>query len=121
MSDADPEPEPEADPGVEEDIETESDNADSDDSELNLSDPELGRATIVFDDPDGEKTSREVDNEHIVYFQDHWQLKIGTDEQGNDVVRRIPRQRVHYVERSVEEFQDRVDAMINEARQRLPF
>jgi len=119
MSDTDPEPELEAEPGVDEDIETESNNTE-DDSELDVPDPELGQATIVFDDPDGETTKRVVDNEHIVYFQDHWQLKTGTDEEGNDVIRRIPRQRVHYVERSVEEFQDRVDAMIDQARKRLP-
>jgi hypothetical protein len=111
---SEPEPELEAEPGVDEDIE------DEDRSDLDLPDPELGRATIVYNEPDGETTTREVDNEHIVYFQDHWQLKTGTDDAGNDVIRRIPRQRVHYVERSVEEFQDRVDAMIDQARKRLP-
>jgi hypothetical protein len=114
MSESDPEPDLEAEPGAE-DV----DNG-SEDAPVDLPDPELGQATIVYDDPDGETTSREVDNEHIVYFQDHWQLKTGTDDEGNDVVRRIPRQRVHYVERSVEEFQDRVDAMIDQARKRLP-
>jgi len=113
MSESDPEPELEAEPGVDEVDET-------DDSTPEMPDPELGQATIVYDEPDGETLSRTVDNEHIVYFQDHWQLKTGTDEEGNDVIRRIPRQRVHYVERSVEEFQDRVDAMIDQARKRLP-
>jgi hypothetical protein len=64
MSESDPEPELEAEPGVDEGHQT-------DDSGLDVPDPELGQATIVYDDPDGEKTSREVDNEHIVYFQDH--------------------------------------------------
>jgi len=118
-SDSDPEPELEAEPGVDEDLTDESSDTDEE-SELDVPDPELGQATIVFDDPDGETTKRVVDNEHIVYFQDHWQLKTGTDADGNDVIRRIPRQRVHYVERSVEEFQDRVDAMIDQARKRLP-
>jgi hypothetical protein len=118
-SDSDPEPELEAEPGVDEDLADESHDTD-DESELDVSDPELGKATIVFDDPDGDTTKRTVDNEHIVYFQDHWQLKTGTDADGNDVIRRIPRQRVHYVERSVEEFQDRVDAMLDQARKRLP-
>ena len=118
-SDSDPEPELEAEPGVDEDLADESHDTD-DESELDVSDPELGKATIVFDDPDGDTTKRTVDNEHIVYFQDHWQLKTGTDADGNDVIRRIPRQRVHYVERSVEEIQDRVDAMLDQARKRLP-
>jgi hypothetical protein len=118
-SDSDPEPELEAEPGVDEDLADESHDTD-DESELDVPDPELGQATIVFDDPDGDTTKRTVDNEHIVYFQDHWQLKTGTDADGNDVIRRIPRQRVHYVERSVEEFQDRVDAMLDQARKRLP-
>jgi hypothetical protein len=118
-SDSDPEPELEAEPGVDEDLADESHDTD-DESELDVPDPELGKATIVFDDPDGDTTKRTVDNEHIVYFQDHWQLKTGTDADGNDVIRRIPRQRVHYVERSVEEFQDRVDAMLDQARKRLP-
>ncbi|WP_253738938.1 hypothetical protein [Halohasta salina] len=113
ISESDPESELEADPGAE--------HIDgSDDAPVDLPDPELGRATIVYDEPDGETTTHEVDNEHIVYFQDHWQLKTGTDSEDNDVIRRIPRQRVHYVERSVEEFQDRVDAMIEGARKRLP-
>ncbi len=121
-SDPDPEPELEADPDVESDHDADMSAPAADTgSPLDLPDPELGRATIVFDDADGEKESRNVDNEHIVYFQDHWQLKTGTDDQGNDVIRRIPRQRVHYVERSVEEFEDRIDALIGEAKQRLPF
>ena len=117
-SDPEPEPEPEleAEPGVEGDMGVEPDT-----EGLDLPDPELGRATVVYDNPDGEQVSREVDNEHIVYFQDHWQLKTGTDADGNDVIRRIPRHRVHYVERSVEEFEDRVDALLNQARERLPF
>ena len=114
MSESDPKPELEAEPGA-----NDVDDG-SEDTPADLPDPELGRATIVFDEPDGETTTREVDNEHIVYFQDHWQFKTGTDDRGNDVVRRIPRQHVHYVERSVEEFQDRVDAMIDQARKRLP-
>jgi hypothetical protein len=119
MSDSESEPELEAEPGVDEDLTTDSTDTD-DESELDVPDPELGQATIVFDDPNGETTKRVVDNEHIVYFQDHWQFKTGTDAEGNDVIRRIPIQRVHYVERSVEEFQDRVDAMIDQARKRLP-
>lgn len=113
MSESDPEPELEAEPGVEE-------LDDGSEGAPDLPDPELGQATIVYDEPGSETTTREVDNEHIVYFQDHWQLKTGTDSEGNDVIRRIPRQRVHYVERSVEEFQDRVDALIEGARKRLP-
>jgi len=119
MSNSDPEPEQEATPGVDDDLTDESNDTEGE-SDLDVPDPELGQATIVFDDPDGETTKRVVDNEHIVYFQDHWQFKTGTDAEGNDVIRRIPIQRVHYVERSVEEFQDRVDAMIDQARKQLP-
>ncbi|GAA0664206.1 hypothetical protein ACFQDG_06010 [Natronoarchaeum mannanilyticum] len=90
-------------------------------TQFDMPDPELGQATIVFDDPDGDVESIEVDNEHIVYFQDHWQVKTGEDEEGNDVVRRIPRGKVHYVERSVEEFQDRIDALVDKAKNRLNF
>ena len=89
-------------------------------TELDMPDPTLGQATIVFEAPDGETESYEVDNEHIVFFQDHWQVKTGEDEEGNDVIRRIPRDRVYYVERSVEEFQDRVDALVDKAKNRLP-
>jgi len=120
MSDSESEPEHDTDHGVEAEIDPESEPAETDDSGLDIPDPKLGQATIVYTNPDGKKTSRSVDNEHIVYFQDHWQLKTGTDHEGNDVIRRIPRQHVHYVERSVEEFQDRVDAMIDQARKRLP-
>jgi len=69
---------------------------------------DLGEATIVYDEPDGGTVERTVENEHLAYFQDHWILKTEEDEAGNDVVRRIPLQRVHYVERSVEEFEEEV-------------
>jgi len=90
-------------------------------TQFDMPDPELGQATIVFDGPDGDVKSYEVDNEHIVLFQDHWQVKTGEDEDGNDVIRRIPRNRVYYVERSVEEFQDRIDALVDRAKDRLNF
>ncbi|PSQ65215.1 MAG: hypothetical protein BRD24_07875 [Halobacteriales archaeon SW_9_67_24] len=84
-------------------------------------DPELGRATIVYDKLDAGQVEITVDNEYIAYFDDHWLVKIGEDNDGNDVVRRIPRDRVEYVERSVEEFQNKLDMMADEARERLPF
>jgi hypothetical protein len=84
-------------------------------------DPELGRATIVYDKLDAGQVEITVDNEHIAYFDDHWLVKVGEDDDGNDVVRRIPRDRVEYVERSVEEFQNKLDMMADEARERLPF
>ena len=86
-----------------------------------MPDPQLGSATIVYDDPGGERVVTEVDNEHLIYFQDHWQVKTGEDDDGNDVVRRIPRERVWHVERSVEEFQDRLDSALDEAKDRLDF
>jgi uncharacterized FlaG/YvyC family protein len=84
-------------------------------------DPELGRATIVYDKLDAGQVEITVDNEHIAYFDDHWLVKVGEDDDGNDVVRRIPRDRVQHVERSVEEFQNKLDMMADEARERLPF
>ena len=84
-------------------------------------DPKLGRATIVYDKLDAGQVEITVDNEYIAYFDDHWLVKIGEDDDGNDVVRRIPRDRVEYVERSVEEFQNKLDMMADEARERLPF
>ena len=84
-------------------------------------DPQLGQATIVYDDPDEDTIETVVDNEFIAYFDDHWLVKVGEDDDGNDVVRRIPKERVHYVERSVEEFQDKIDKLADEAQQRLPF
>ena len=69
---------------------------------------DIGQATIVYDDPDEDTVTKTVPNEHIAYFQDHWILKTEEDEQGNDIVRRIPFRRVHYVERSVEEFEAEV-------------
>jgi DNA segregation ATPase FtsK/SpoIIIE-like protein len=72
---------------------------------------DLGQATIVYDDPDEDVVKKTVPNEHIAYFQDHWIIKTEEDEQGNDIVRRIPKSRVHYVERSVEEFEEEVQTV----------
>jgi len=69
---------------------------------------DLGQATIVYDDPTEDVVTKTVPNEHIASFQGHWILKTEEDEQGNDIVRRIPFGRVHYVERSVEEFEEEV-------------
>jgi len=77
------------------------------DEDLEL-DHDLGQATIVYDDPHEDIVEKTVPNEGIAYFQEHWIVKAEEDEQGNDVVRRIPRRRVHYVERSVEEFEEEV-------------
>jgi hypothetical protein len=78
-----------------------------------MTDQELGQATIVYEDPHEGTVEKQVDNEHIAYFQDHWILK--TDEQdGRDIVRRIPIQKVHYVERSVEEFEEEVATVRNQ-------
>lgn len=86
---------------------------------------DLGEATIVYEDPEEGTVEQTVENEHIAYFQDHWIIKTGEDE-GLDTIRRIPYQRVYYVERSVEEFQeevktltDRVQSVADEVRSRL--
>jgi hypothetical protein len=76
-----------------------------------MSDSNLGTATIVYEDPSDGTVERSVPNEQIAYFQDHWILKYGEDEAGNDVVRRIPVERVHYVERTVGEFSDEVGTL----------
>lgn len=80
--------------------------ADTED-ELEL-DRDVGEATIVYETPDGETNERTVPNEHVAYFQDHWIVKTGEDDEGRDLVRRIPAQRVYHVERTVEEFKEEV-------------
>ncbi|WP_247000819.1 hypothetical protein [Halosolutus gelatinilyticus] len=74
---------------------------------------DMGEATIVYDEPDEGTVRKTVPNEHIAYFQDHWIIKTDEDEEGNDIVRRIPSKRVHYVERSVEEFQEEVETLVD--------
>ena len=76
-------------------------------------DEDLGQATIVYDDPNDGTVEQTVENEHVAYFQDHWILKVD-ERDGRDVVRRIPHQRVHYVEREVEEFREEVNTLTNQ-------
>lgn len=92
-----------------------------------MADKDLGDATIVYEDRDGETAERTVQNEHLAYFQDHWILKADEDEEGRDVVHRIPLQRVYHVERSVQEFEqeistlrDQVESFADELRSKLP-
>ena len=87
---------------------------------------DLGQATIAYEGTDGETVETQVENEHVAYFQDHWLLKTGENEQGHDIVRRIPAQRVYYVERSIEEFEeevktlrDQVQSITDDLRSRL--
>ena len=96
------------------------------DEDLELEE-DLGEATIVYESPDGETVEKTVPNEHVAYFQDHWIIKTDTDEQGRDIVRRIPAFRVYHVERSVEEFEeevktlkDRVQSVANNLRTKIP-
>lgn len=88
---------------------------------------EMGKATIVYEHPEEGRKEVTVSNEQVVYAQDHWAFMSGTDEEGNDLVRRIPRDKVHYVERNVQKFEDevrtvrhRVESLANEVRQKLP-
>ncbi|SIR87845.1 hypothetical protein [Natronorubrum thiooxidans] len=74
---------------------------------------DIGDATIVYDDPDEGTVEKMVPNEHVAYFQDHWIIKTDEDDQGHDIVRRIPSTRVHYVERSVEQFEDEVETLVD--------
>ena len=80
---------------------------------------ELGTATIVYDTPTGDVEKTTVKNEHIAYFQEHWLFAYDIDEEGNDIVRRVPHQRVHYVERSVEELEETFDTTIDKAKDKL--
>ena len=76
-----------------------------------MAESDLGSATIVYDHPEEGTVEKTVQNEHIAYFQDHWILKRDEDEAGNDIVRRIPHQRVHYVDRNVETFEDEISTV----------
>ncbi|MDF9746802.1 hypothetical protein [Natrinema salsiterrestre] len=81
--------------------------------------PELGTATVVYRTPEEDVERVTVDNDRIAYFQDHWLFAYGTDDDGNDVVRRVPRQRVHYVERSVEEIEDTFESGLEKAKEKI--
>jgi hypothetical protein len=76
-------------------------------------DEELGTATVVYEHPDEGTVERSLENENVAYFQDHWILKID-ERDGEDVVRRIPAQRVYYVDRTVEAFEDEVATLRNQ-------
>jgi hypothetical protein len=99
---------------------------DDHDDEFEL-DEDIGEATIVYEHPEEGTVEKEVPNEHIAYFQDHWLIKTGEDDQGRDLVRRIPAGRVHYVERTVERFEeevktlkDQVQSFAKDIRTKLP-
>jgi len=92
-----------------------------------MEDIELGQATIVYEDPDDGRTETTVDNEELVYVRDHWMLRSGSDDEGNDQMRQIPRDRVHYVERNVERFEEeaatvrrRVESLASNLREKVP-
>lgn len=91
-----------------------------------MDDIELGQATIVYEDEDG-VTEETVDNEQLVYARDHWMIRTGTDDQGNDLMRQVPQTRVYHVNRNVEKFEEqartvrhRVETLANDLRDRLP-
>ncbi|MDS0258100.1 hypothetical protein NDI56_01605 [Haloarcula sp. S1CR25-12] len=88
---------------------------------------ELGQATIVYEGADGETIEETLDNEEIVYARDHWHVHTGTDEDGNDLMTQIPKERVHRVDRNVEKFEDhagtvrrRVESLASDLRERIP-
>ena len=92
-----------------------------------MSELELGQATIVYEDPDEGKKEVTVKNEQVAYVRDHWAVKAGTDDQGNDLMKQIPATRVHYVERNVQQFEEeintvrhRVESLAGELRQKIP-
>ncbi|RQG91694.1 hypothetical protein EA462_04480 [Natrarchaeobius halalkaliphilus] len=77
---------------------------------------DLGEAEIVYEDPEEGTVTKRVPNEHVAYFQDHWIVKTDEDEEGHDIVRRIPARRVHYVERSVEQFEEEVQTLVDQVQ-----
>lgn len=92
-----------------------------------MSQIELGEATIVYEDPEEGRVEETLDNEQVVYVRDHWAIRAATDEEGNDLMRQIPRGRVYYVERNVERFEEeassvrhRIESLADDLRQRLP-
>ena len=91
-----------------------------------MDDIELGQATIVYEDEDG-VTEETVANEQLVYARDHWMIRTGSDDQGNDLMRQIPATRVYRVNRNVERFEEqaktmrhRVETLASDLRERLP-
>ena len=92
-----------------------------------MEDIELGQATIVYEDPAEGVVEETVDNEEAVYARDHWMVRTGTDEDGNDLMKQIPKERVHRVDRTVEKFEDqagtvrkRVESLASDLRERIP-
>lgn len=88
---------------------------------------ELGKATIVYEDPEEGVVEETVDNENVVYARDHWMVATGTDDEGNDLMSQIPRDRVHRVDRNVERFEEqartvrrRVESIAEDLRQKIP-
>ena len=88
---------------------------------------ELGKATIVYEDQDGEMVEETVANEQLVYARDHWMVKSGTDDQGNDLMHQIPVQRVVRVDRNVQKFEEqaqtmrhRVESFADDLRKKIP-
>jgi hypothetical protein len=76
-------------------------------------DETLGEATVVYEHPEDGTAELTLENENVAYFQDHWICKID-ERDGEDVVRRIPSERVYYVERTVEAFEDEVATLRNQ-------
>ena len=82
-------------------------------------DLEVGKATIVYETATDDLERATVDNDHIAYFQGHWLFAYGTNEEGDDVVRRVPKERVRYVERTVEEIEETFESGIEKAKGKL--
>lgn len=87
---------------------------------------DLGQATIVYEDPNEGTVEKQVQNEYVAYFQEHWIIKTDEGRQGKDEVRRIPHHRVYYVDRSVQQFEEeisslrhQVQSIADEVRQRV--
>ena len=82
-----------------------------DESNEGVTERDVGQAVIVYEGPDGGQVEKQVENDGIAYFQDHWIVRTGETDEGHDTVRRIPSHRVYYVERDVEEFKEEVKSL----------
>jgi hypothetical protein len=81
-------------------------------------DTNIGTAVIRYDTPDGLVEER-VDNERIAFVDDHWVLWEADEQSDGGTIRRIPRDRVFEVERDVEELEQTVEGLLDEAVSRL--
>ncbi|MFC6837286.1 hypothetical protein [Halomarina ordinaria] len=79
---------------------------------------DVGTAAITYETPEEDVVTERVDNERVAYVDDHWVLWDEADD-GTGTVRRIPRERVHEVERSVDEVERKARDLLETATSKL--